>query len=204
MKRVIGVIGVVLAISGCGGAPGDEASPAAADPAAEAHVTRTIVRIGPAGDPEVSTEEISVTQQRAEIAARAAFVREREEAAKNGTLPRTVEIARDTGCSTSSLWMFDQPGQSGNEICFNGSGPTRLSLYFRAYPCDPIDAWCRHNALTWQGTTLYAATRSYWAGTNGGNFSFNPYTTAEYFSPWQRVDDTTLNAQLADTLYLQP
>jgi hypothetical protein len=136
-------------------------------------ISRTVVVLSPDGTPTISTDFITPAAQRAESAARAAA-----QARPPGAQPR--DIAVDGSCGASSLYIYDQPNRTGNEICFVGGGETFLSQYPRTF-CTPTACY----TSTWQG-----AVRSYWAGVQSGYFLENLVDTRfkEDFGPYVQVN----------------
>jgi hypothetical protein len=147
------VAGAALGASGCLGAADDAA--ASGDPAADGKVYRTIVQFAPDGSMQPIYEVVSVAQQQAEQAARAAFL----EASRKGQSQALPTLHVDGGCAGASLWLFDQANLGGNELCL-----------FKAATDDM--AWLDLGTLC-RGpfcfTTWANAVRSLWAGSDPGS-----------------------------------
>lgn len=135
-------------------------------------VSRTVVRLAPDGTQTVDEDFITPAEQRDEIAARDAQLAQGRGAES--------AIAVDDGCGGSSLWIYDNVNQTGNEVCFYGAGTAYLS-YYRRSVC--------------AGSTCYFgnwmnAVRSYYAGSSGGRFGevLTGITMVEPFTPWKRAN----------------
>jgi hypothetical protein len=123
--------------------------------------TRTIVTLDPDGTSAVREETVTAEQQAAEVAAREAALRP---GAASGAAGQVQEaISDDTSCAGASLWIFDQPGLTGREICFTGSGTAHLASYCRAWMYKGSYRLC---VETWS-----TATRSYYSGYESGYFT---------------------------------
>jgi hypothetical protein len=168
---------------------------APADPS-PGKIGRTIVFLNADGaPPTVKIDEITVEQQHAELELRAHGV-----AAPTGGLGvRQQGIVQDPSCAGSSLWLFDNPGNTpgafpnNHEICF-----------FRAYndtsaSCTPLSHYSRYCTLNGRLPVCYDwgephTVQSYWAGTDQGWFDTYPIDGGvpfdSVFNPYQRVDYT--------------
>jgi hypothetical protein len=70
-------------------------------------------------------------------------------------------VSQDSACAGSSFWLYDQPSNVGNKICFSGTGNLDLTQYL--YKCSWVGGL--HFCTTWA-----TAKQSYWAGIEGGWF----------------------------------
>jgi len=113
-----------------------------------------------------------------------------------------VEIAQDGTCASDDLWLYDATGQTGDQICFSGTGSTNLDQYCRI-----------HNVICPNGCCGYwnSSVKSYWGattGTSGTTFDFGYFcngTTCGNGSDeaWYdsfRQDDAGTVAQNSDTI----
>lgn len=134
-----------LALAGCVGA-GDVETGA---PQEEAQFTRTIVHLDADGSRTVKVVAITAAEQRADVEALA-------RAGGHVTLEDGAEhvasagqaLSRDTSCLGSSIWLFDLPNMTGNEICFSGTGTVDLRDYGRGNG----GLWARNVVSFWAGT----------------------------------------------------
>jgi hypothetical protein len=110
-----------LALVGCG-------APAAEDQAAEHPWTRTIVTIAADGtqtskivpvDAALNAKELSLRAKLADGTLKAPLV--------EGVLA-VAGIVRDNSCVGSSVWIWDGPNNTGNQICFYKSGPENYAM----------------------------------------------------------------------------
>lgn len=163
----------------------------------EPRYARTIVQLEADGTTTVRTELITASEQRRQVAAREAALapsRGEDPSFDDERLGTTIlAISVDSSCNGASMWMFDQPNLTGNEICFTGQGYTDLHNYTRLVCANP---WGPCWILTWAG-----ATASYWAGVDAGIFRYQGQT-AEIFNPYDRVDNASSSVRTADGLQL--
>lgn len=151
------VAGAVLNASGCVGTADDAAASGDPEAASDGIVHRTIVQFAPDGSIHPIYETVTVAQQQAEQAARAAFL----EASRKGQIQSQAlpSLQVDGGCAGASLWLFDQANLGGNELCL-----------FKATTDDM--AWLDLGTLC-RGpfclTTWANAVRSLWAGSDPGS-----------------------------------
>lgn len=151
MKRA-SLAGFILTglMIGCSNAPADDST--AAD-----GVAFTVV--GANGPTTVTLTAQQAAEQTIELerlkSAAAAGV---EPPRSDGAQP---EFVRDTGCGGASLWLYDQPNQAGNRICFiDIPGVTAaVDLLQYAYP----------GGGTWAGNErsangMVSRVKSYWGG----------------------------------------
>ena len=151
------IASAALGANGCVETADDAA--ASGDPvaASENTVYRTIVQFAPDGSIQPIYETVTVAQQQAEQAARAAYL---EASSKGQIQPQALpSLHVDGGCAGASLWLFDQANLGGNELCL-----------FKAATDDM--AWLDLGTLC-RGpfcfTTWANAVRSLWAGSNPGS-----------------------------------
>jgi hypothetical protein len=85
---------------------------------------------------------------------------------------------RDSSCAGADVWIFDGLNQSGNKICFTGSGTQLLINY-----CDFEDGI---DCTAWS----YAAA-SVWGGSLTGSIA--PNSTCSVSTPFQQVNVNCLN-----------
>ncbi len=175
-------------------------------------VERTIVILNPNGaPPTVKKDEITYEQHQEELRAH----QQRLTTPVNGIGTRQQAIAQDPSCAGSSMWMFDNPGNTvgsppnNHEICFyRPSNDTGLS-------CTPLTNYTR--ACEWYGSFYFCSTwgdefvvMSYWAGQDEGWFTTWPQDlgapSSTHFFPWDRVDYTGLSnaAYLAEDICWAP
>jgi hypothetical protein len=114
--------------------------------------TRTLVRVDDQGNVTYEQREISLSQQQRDKRLR--------ELAERGV---AASIVVDNSCAGASMWMFDQPGLTGNELCVfmfpKSSNWSNSGLWL--YPRGPFGSL---------GTWLHAV-RSLWAGAEAWRFS---------------------------------
>ncbi len=190
MNHRMMAMGLVCMLGGC--IDGAEPTPAAAD---EPMIERTIVRLLPDGSEQVTTARVTATQQRQEFADRA---QRTASAARpsDGTGEVQQGLASvDGGCAGSSMWIFDNTGNTlgtglfGHEICFFKSStafPVCTDLRQYARQC-LVGGTCQNWASdsgNWIG--------SYWAGVDAGMYLDVNGGAEEGFGPFFRQ----YNAQL--------
>jgi len=179
---------LALGVAACG-----VADPSESPSTEPATFTRTVVHIQADGTETVEQTTVSATQQRAEQDERARIVNG-EASTRAG---EADVVTRDTGCAASSMWMFDQTGLAGNEICFFGSGYVNLANY------------CRTSNGIFCLSTWSKAVRSYWAGTDYGLLSINSDPTCggggclESFSAFQKALTVSSCGQISQYLGLR-
>jgi hypothetical protein len=195
----------MTAIAGLAFACGPDQEPRGTAPAGDpTAATRTIVTFAADGSPIVNTEPITALEHQRELAAREAFVA----GARAGTPPRTAFSTVDPGCAASSLWIFDNPGNTlgtfpfNHELCVFDPPP---NPYGRGVNLPAIPRYClvgfgfKPSCVYWatRGIPSYNSIASYWAGSNEGFFwSWFPNETNPShwsFAPWERMDDTQAN-----------
>jgi hypothetical protein len=174
-KIVLLLAGLSLALAACG------AGTAGSEQQNEGTISRTIVRFRPDGSKEVTTDQITPQQQRAEVAAREQMLQHRD---SNNASTATISqgISADPSCDAADLWLFDDYYRTGaNELCFYGGGTAYLSDYSTWY-CGPT--YCFFGS--WRNSV-----RSYWAGVSGGTLweLVGEIFYHDNFAPWQRVDN---------------
>jgi hypothetical protein len=179
-KTMTLVAGLSLAVAACGGVEPGLGNPG--DPAQdkEGTVHRTIVWLQSDGTAEVKTVEISRAQQQAEVAQRQEMAQQQDSGSAIGTARQAV--AEDPNCLGSSLWVFDDYNQTGqNELClyWTSAGSLAWLSDYRVRYCDAYSCYF----FTWEGRV-----RSYWAGVDGGAFFRHVAWDSENFQPWQRTD----------------
>jgi hypothetical protein len=153
--------------------------------------TRTVVHVEADGTETVEQMTVTAAQQRTDQD-------ERTRILSGEASTRAVEadlVTHDTGCAASSMWLFDQTGLAGNEICFYGSGYVKLTNYCRGGSL-PL-------CLTWS-----KAVRSYWAGADTGLLATNSGPTCgsggcyESFSAFQKALTVSACGQMSQYLGL--
>lgn len=169
-----------LGAAGCAGGA-DDAAAADPDAASDGLVHRTIVQAGPDGSLQPVYETITVAQQQAELAARAALV----DAMRNGQhQPEALaSLHSDAGCAGADLWLFDQANLAGNELCLFKSATDDaawldLGTICRGFLC--LGRWS-------------AAVHSLWAGSDPGSLQSCTNTLCFAtpflnFTAFQRID----------------
>jgi hypothetical protein len=146
LRTIALVLIVAPALSACSAETADPAPTAGSHVthADDAVYTRTIVTFNAAGARSVRTVAITGAEKAADLEAR--------RAAGHGV---TVLTVRDYSCAGSDMWLYDQAGFGGNEICFYGTPGVFLGFY--PDPAGPYGTWA-------------GAVRSYYAGTETGYF----------------------------------
>lgn len=172
ISRMILIVG--MGAAGCVADAADE--PEAQGPEA---VQRTIVRVNADGSYEQTFETVTPAQRQAEIDARAALV-----ASSGGAKARPI-VAIDSACAAADLWLFDQTGIRGNELC--------MFLRDESFAFLDLGRFCRTPGCatgTWSGVV-----RSLWAGVTPGNLTACTPTLCYggpgngfHFEPYQRFD----------------
>lgn len=153
------VASAALAASGCAGTADADDVAVSDDPAAasDGMVHRTIVQFAPDGTLQPIYETVTVAQQQAEQAARAAFL----EASRNGLIQSQAlpSLHVDGGCAGASLWLFDQANLAGNELCLFKAATDDMAWL-------DLGTLCRGSfcLATWAN-----AVRSLWAGSDPGS-----------------------------------
>lgn len=176
---------LALGVAACAVSEPNEST--SAEPAAT--FTRTIVHIQANGTETVEQTTVTAAEQRAEQDARARILS--GDASMRGGVADLVAL--DAGCAASSMWLFDQTGLAGNEICFFGSGYVNLASYCRGSSC----------SSTWS-----KAVRSYWAGSDWGLLATNSSPTcgsggcSESFTAFQKALTVSSCAQISQYLGL--
>lgn len=183
---------VVALASGCSGGTDAAAPPAESD----GTISRTVVHLHGDAPPEVVTTRISAEIAAAEVEARAARAASGVDVHANELAPQG--ITNDTSCAGASLWINDGANQSGNRICFYGSGQADLSSF------------CH---ISFRGACLSSwagAARSYWAGSDPSGY-FNHYASPppsgapdceEFFLEYARIDTALPCTQKANYVKL--
>lgn len=161
----LGCFATCSALSCSAGDPADDRAGAqggsAPSPVArtDAHYYQTAVHLTPDG-PQVSSRVVSTTEQ----------------ASREKHAPPNEQVfapSQDSGCAGSSLWIFDQPGGTGNEICFfdDGSQPgtfVNLDNYCVHPNLGGVDApYSSCPRWDWAGRI-----RSYYPGSQAGSFTY--------------------------------
>lgn len=141
------------------------------------YVTETVVVLGPDGQETVHVRELTHDEAAQEAALRQLA---RDVATEGGEVH--TELAKDSTCAYSSLWLHDQQLLGGNRICFTGSaGLDVRRVDLRNYCRLRIGKECR---LTWG-----EAVRSYQGGDFEGYFFAENLPEGYYrfysFSPGQ-------------------
>jgi hypothetical protein len=155
-------------------------------------IERTVVVLHADGSQNVTTESITVEEQRAEVEARAQLM----SATASGLGSREQAITNDPSCAASSLWIFDNRNNTGgswpddHEICFYAGGVTvavDLTQYTRY--CQPLfpTGWSCNQWGVYPGQGS-GPILSYWAGSDSGKFVADGELISP-FQPWQWLDD---------------
>jgi hypothetical protein len=131
----------------------------------------------------MGTEYLTRQEVRAKNEARLAARR----TVANGIGGSDEAISHDTSCAGTDIFLYDQTGEAGDIICFNGSGQAQL------------DNYCirRTGGICLQ--TWSASVRSFWPGNDGGalvgvdgsqGFSANtgPFNTNTYGTSADRLN----------------
>jgi hypothetical protein len=199
IEKVSAGIGALLLCGGCG--PGEVGLDGKAVPPADQQgIVRTIVRMSEAGEPEVTTETIQQADFDREVEVREALM----QGASSGGAGRTLAASNaltaatlDTGCSGSSIWLFDSPGNrpgsfpTNHEICFYASSPqgfANLATFCRIRGYFPGGQTC----LRWWGSRSgddLSGVASYWTGVDSVDF-FGYHSERFIYPPYgyKRVD----------------
>ena len=161
MRGLLALISV--AWLGCSGGRAVDTTPP--PPAPEGTYTRTIVTFH-GGAADVRTEPIAPHAPRSAIS------------------PET----RDPSCLDSSMWMFDQQGFTGNEICFyNGGGGGGGAA------CDNLGSYVRYCGPSGRCAYWYDGVdeaRSWYSGEDSGYFWKSGSLITVSFSPYQQAQDS--------------
>jgi hypothetical protein len=158
-RTAAALVAAVAGVCAIGCAGGDVASGA---PGAPDIIYRTIVQLAPDGSSTQTMEAITVAEQQAEIAARAALVETSRSGgggkAHSQALPT---LGVDTGCAAADLWLFDQSNLAGNELClFKAAsddmawldlGTRCRTLRFCLGPGDGTGTWANEVRSLWAG-----------------------------------------------------
>jgi len=181
-----------LGAAGCVSAPDD---PGASSASADGVVYRTIVQFSPDGSIAPIYETVTVAQQQAEQAARAAAI----EASRTGAVhPQALPTLKvDGGCAGASLWLFDQANLAGNELCLfkaatDDAAWLDLGTVCRGFLC--LGTWSN-------------AVHSLWAGSDPGSLQActptlcfaTPFVS---FTDFQRIDSVVGGAHPLTTAFL--
>jgi hypothetical protein len=133
--------------------------------------TRTVVKVDEQGNTTYEQYEITLSQQQREKRVRALI--------EQG-LPAAIVV--DSSCAPASMWMFDQPNLTGNELCLFASPKSNLwsTASLNIFPRGPFGS-----LGTW-----HQAVRSLWAGTEFWRFSptCNPNNCGCDGNPFARLD----------------
>ena len=81
----------------------------------------------------------------------------------------------DTGCAGASMWIFDGGSQTGNRICFAGTGTDNLASYTAP-----------------GGGNWSQKAKSFWGGVYSASFRMLPSHSFLTADPWARGDFFTL------------
>ena len=149
--RKSGIAGVLLAALtvGCANAPVEEQ----VDPAAAVTFT-TVTAQGVETVTLTAQEAAQQTEQLAMLKADAQAGITRSD--KAGIQPLFV---LDAGCNGSSLWLYDQPNQTGNRICFTDVGSNAVTDLIK-FPYPLGGTWAGNERTL----TLHSRVKSYWGG----------------------------------------
>jgi len=183
-RRLLGLIWAVPLLAACSAAGGPEPTQTASGTEPETAYMRTVVHLGPSGAPVVTTETVTASEQLT-----------RREAREHSRAPATtgasglrVEgcpncdppgVLQPTSCDGSALWMFDQTGLTGNELCVFNAGTTRGVLDYS----NIIREWVCGGAPGCHPYWWGGAVRSFYAGSQSGEFSDGGWQNY-WFTAW--------------------
>ncbi|MCP3141536.1 hypothetical protein [Pyxidicoccus xibeiensis] len=182
---------------GCGGPLEEEAAPPEAPEAQEEELfEQTLLRELPDGTLSQETTLITRKEQLAQLAEREALL---QSLGLGVTQQDLDDLATDSSCAGSSLWLFDQAGLAGRQLCLYkqvGASQGWLGLggvirYINAT-----------RFYTWSG-----AVRSLWAGQHPGSLMYctsslcyaQPY---QNFNAFQQLNTITASASQLNWAYL--
>jgi hypothetical protein len=132
--------------------------------------------------------------------------------ANDGVGTTSSALIQVTSCTGYVMYLFDQPGYTGNEICFVGDGASDLS--------GPIDLSQYHRVVCgnygcWFGANWAGAVRSFYTAL-GGDFSslgdwyiggdglWHRVQNVEYFQPYSFEGSVDATVQAATSMNLFP
>lgn len=169
---------------GCGGVPEDAPTEASERQEQEELLTQTIIRALPDGTRSQETTLITRREQLAQLEAREALLRRLGDGVRQQDLD---DLAIDGGCAGSSLWLFDQTGLMGNQLClYKQVGASQGWLALGGV----IRYISGTRIYTWAG-----AVRSLWAGEDPGSLqcctsSFCYSDFYQNFGAYQKITAT--------------
>lgn len=139
------------------------------------YVSQTIVSRGPDGAPVVHQRILSQEQATAElVAARSGAARD-----------RAALVSQDPGCAGNSLWLFDGPGMTGNQLCLTSDAATDEVWMGGFARCVAYYHGLCIRTAPWTG-----AIRSYWGGAQPFYVVGTGVECLNCRLPWTRIDDT--------------
>jgi hypothetical protein len=122
------------------------------EPSSEPVFTRTLVKVDEQGKVTYQQRDVTLSQQQRD--------KQLRELAERGL---AASVVVDNSCAAASMWMFDQPGLNGNELCLfmypksrNYWSTSQLNIFPRG-PFGSLGSWSR-------------AVRSLWAGADAWRF----------------------------------
>ncbi|NOK22684.1 hypothetical protein [Corallococcus carmarthensis] len=185
-------VGLLL---GCGGPP-EDSPPDVSEGQQDARISQTLIRALPDGTMAQETTFITRAEQRAQLEAREALLRNLGAGVTQQDLD---DLAIDGGCAGSSLWLFDQAGRQGNQLClYKQAGAPQGWLNLGTV----IRIWSSPRLLTWAG-----AVRSLWSGVHPGSLQYCTATLCystpyQNFNAYQPMDTITASASQLNWAYL--
>jgi hypothetical protein len=147
----------------------------------DAYVSQTIVTIDASGQPSVQLRILTQAEATAEVAAAHA----RPSGAAGVAAGATDHVAVDPTCAGASLWLFDGPSLTGNQLCLMAdavAGPVSMASFSR---CVSVFRGVCLSVAPWTG-----AVRSYWGGSDPFYFIGTGPECLNCRLPYSRVDDT--------------
>ncbi|PTL81589.1 hypothetical protein [Vitiosangium sp. GDMCC 1.1324] len=185
---------------GCGG-PQEDVSQDEPPADSEGLISQTIIRQQPDGALTQETVYITREEQQAQMEAREEYLRQLQ----SGT-PRQLmaNLIIDSGCAGSSLWLFDQVGFTGRQLCLY-KNPSETYAFI------DLGTVIRYIAPTYPIQRIYfwtGAVKSLWSGVDAGNlatcdntrmacYSNGPYVP---FSAYQKVDNVPSGTVIGGTM----
>jgi hypothetical protein len=157
-------------------------SASAPDEGEESFVSQTVVTIDKDGRQTVSERVLTQRQARAELDA----ARGVAPPASSDVGTTSQALTQDPGCAGSSLWLFDAPNRTGNELCFRSDSP--------GYQIASLSAYTRCTAF-FRGTCISTAPwtqaiRAYWGGADRFFFTGTGPECLSCRNPYVLVNDT--------------
>src|SRR5262249_36143736 len=138
----------------------------------DASFTETAVVVHADGTRTVTQQPLTAAKEREQNAARATYFASRGQA----------KVILDSACAPRSFWLYDQPGEVGNRICFWGEDPYNTN----GGPA-PLADYTRPDGSTWQirSGSIASGCQQGWLGSDGefAGAQFGAHETADIQVP---------------------